>query len=114
MDTQAIGTTSGAAPAATGTTRPQTQTTAVGKPTAPSPQDTKAGQDRTPVEASSDVRTRDPRSLQYQVDKGTQQIVATIVDESNHVVIQQIPDAELLRIAKAIDRMQGFLLVGKA
>ena len=60
------------------------------------------------------VRTRDPRSLQYQVDQGTQQIVATIVDEGNHLVIQQIPDAEVLRIAQAIDRMKGFLLEGKA
>ena len=61
-----------------------------------------------------EVRTRDPRSLQYQVDGSTKQVVATIVDESNKVVVVQIPDAEVLRIARAIDRMKGFLLEGKA
>ncbi len=61
-----------------------------------------------------EVRTRDPRSLQYQVDGSTKQVVATIVDESNKEVVVQIPDAEVLRIAQAIDRMKGFLLEGKA
>lgn len=61
-----------------------------------------------------DVRTRDPRSLQYQVDGTTHQVVATIVDESSKTVVVQIPSEEVLRIAKAIDRLQGFLLEGKA
>ena len=114
MDTQAIGTTSGAAPVDQGPVRSLAQAAVVGGPIQPSTQDAKAVHDRTQADASNDVRTRDPRSLQYQVDKGTKQIVATIVDESNHVVVQQIPDAELLRIAKAIDRMQGFLVESKA
>ncbi len=29
-------------------------------------------------------------------------------------VIRQVPDAEVLRIAQAIDRMQGFLISDKA
>jgi flagellar protein FlaG len=60
------------------------------------------------------VRTRDPRSLQFQVDSATKQVVTQIVDEDNKVVVVQIPDAEVLRIAQAIDRMKGFLLEGKA
>ena len=65
-------------------------------------------------EKQVEVRTRDPRSLNYQVDGTTNQVVATIVDESNKLVVRQIPDAEVLRIAQAIDRMKGFLLEGKA
>jgi flagellar protein FlaG len=67
-----------------------------------------------PKQVDLEVRTRDPRSLQYQVDSSTKQVVATIVDDSNKTVIVQIPSEEVLRIAQAIDRMKGFLLEGKA
>jgi flagellar protein FlaG len=65
-------------------------------------------------EPKIEVRSRDPRSLQYQVDGSTRQVVATIVDDNNKTVVVQIPSEEVLRIAKAIDRMKGFLLEGKA
>jgi flagellar protein FlaG len=55
---------------------------------------------------------RDPRSLQYQVDGD--RVITTIIDENDKTVVLQIPDAEVIRIAKAIDRMQGFLLEQKA
>lgn len=55
---------------------------------------------------------RDPRSLQFQVDGN--RVVTTIVDENNKTVVVQIPDADVIRIAKAIDRMQGFLVQEKA
>ena len=57
---------------------------------------------------------RDARSLQYQVDPATQRIVVTIVDEASNTVNRQIPDAELMRIAESIDRMQGFLIEDRA
>lgn len=108
MDTQAIGSTSG--PAATAQTPARTQAAPAEAADAAKHEPVK----HTTAPAADDVRTRDPRSLQYQVDKGTQQVVATIVDDSNRLVIRQIPDAEILRIAQAIDRMKGFLLEGKA
>ena len=55
---------------------------------------------------------RDPRSLQFQVDG--QRIVTTILDEQNNVVVAQIPDAEVIRLAAAIDRLKGFFLQEKA
>lgn len=55
---------------------------------------------------------RDPRSLQYQVEGD--RVITTIVDENDKTVVVQIPDAEVIRIAKAIDRMQGFLVEQKA
>ena len=110
MDSQAIGPTAGL----TAAQQPQTraQSTAVAKRGDPTVDARHA--DDTKPEAKDDLRPRDPRSLQYQVDRGTQQVVATIVDDSNRTVIRQIPDEEILRIAKAIDRMQGFLLESKA
>lgn len=60
------------------------------------------------------VPQRDPRSLQYQVDGATHRVVATIIDDGSKTVVRQIPDAEILRIAQAIDRMQGFLVEEKA
>ena len=68
----------------------------------------------TSTKASEAPPARDPRSLSFQVDGETHNIVATIVDESSKKVIRQIPDAELVRIARAIDRMQGFLVEEKA
>ncbi len=67
--------------------------------------------DGQPADASSEPQ-RDPRSLQFQVDGG--RVVTTVVDENDQTVVVQIPDAEVLRIAKAIDRMQGFLVEDKA
>lgn len=55
---------------------------------------------------------RDPRSLQFQVDG--HRVITTIVDENDKTVVVQIPDAEMIRIAKSIDRMQGFLVKSKA
>lgn len=55
---------------------------------------------------------RDPRSLRFHVDGD--RVITTIVDEKSNTVVMQIPDAEVIRIAKAIDRMQGFLVEQKA
>jgi len=55
---------------------------------------------------------RDPRTLQFQVESG--RVITTILDSNNKTVVLQIPDAEVIRIAKSIDRMQGFLLEQKA
>ncbi len=66
--------------------------------------------DAAPVEEAA--QSRDPRSLQYHVADG--HVVTEIVDENSKLVVVQIPNAEVLRIAKAIDRMQGFLLSQKA
>ena len=58
------------------------------------------------------VPLRDPRSLRFHVDGD--RVITTIVDENSNTVVMQIPDAEVIRIAKAIDRMQGFLVEQKA
>ena len=109
MDSQTIASIGSQTAAVQTSARPQTAAPArtTGAPTDPKQDDKATTGDDTPV------RTRDPRSLQFQVDGATQQVVTKIVDENNRIVIRQIPDAEILRIAQAIDRMKGFLLEGK-
>jgi len=55
---------------------------------------------------------RDPRSLQFQVDGN--RVITTIIDKNDKTIVVQIPDADMIRIAKQIDRMQGFLIKAKA
>jgi|GEM_PF-1773667 len=114
MDSQAIGSV-----ASTGTTSPaQSRAQAATAPT-PKPSATLHHQQQEQAAeaaraAEMSVPQRDPRSLQYQVDGATHRVVATIIDDGSKTVVRQIPDAEILRIAQAIDRMQGFLVEEKA
>ena len=115
MESQSIGAVgapmSGAMPAS-----PPAPVAATGPAKAASPQATRHGAEADPAveapRAEAEVPQRDPRSLQYQVDG--HRVITTIVDENNKTVVVQIPDAEMIRIAKSIDRMQGFLVEEKA
>lgn len=60
------------------------------------------------ADAKIDIPERDSRSLKYLVDGN--RVITTIVDDKSKTVVVQIPDAELIRIAKSIDRMQGFFI----
>lgn len=60
----------------------------------------------------TDTPPRDSRSVQYMVQDN--RVITTIVDDNSKKVVVQIPDAELIRIAKSIDRMQGFFIEQKA
>lgn len=118
MDSQSIGSVSASTPSA-GVARVQQQQQQVANArsteSASSTQETKKQEAPKPApKVDVKVPTRDPRSLQYQVDGTTHQVVATIVNDSNKTVVRQIPDAEILRIAQAIDRMQGFLVEERA
>ena len=95
MDSQPIGPTSGPAAA------PQAPVRAASSAAAPK------------IDATKDAASTNTARPE-ETDTRTQQVVATIVDDGNRTVIRQIPDAEILRIAQAIDRMKGFLLEGKA
>ena len=49
-------------------------------------------------------------TLEFAVDADTDTIVIRLVDNSDHTVLRQVPSEEMLKIAKAIDRIQGLLL----
>jgi flagellar protein FlaG len=53
-------------------------------------------------------------NLEFSRDAASGKIVVRIVDASTLQVIRQFPSEEMLAIARALDRLQGLLLVGKA
>lgn len=52
--------------------------------------------------------------LEFARDKETGKIVVRIIDASTHQIIRQFPSDEMLAIARALDRFEGFLLKEKA
>lgn len=54
------------------------------------------------------------QNLQFTVDGETGKTVIRVVDSTTKEVIRQIPNEEVLAIARAMDRLQGLLLKGKA
>ncbi|MDD5177217.1 MAG: flagellar protein FlaG [Sterolibacterium sp.] len=49
-------------------------------------------------------------NLQFSIDHDTGRTVVKVIDADTNEVIRQIPDEEILRLAKEIDRVQGLLL----
>ena len=54
------------------------------------------------------------QKLEFSVDKDTEVVVVKVVDKETKEVIRQIPSEELLRIAKALDKLQGLLVKDQA
>ena len=109
MDSHSIGSVTAviAAPKSTprGVSTPAEKSRTVGN-------DVKPVDDPTAMQHETVAPLRDPRSLHFHVDGD--RVITTIIDDNSNTVVMQIPDAEVIRIAKAIDRMQGFLVEQKA
>jgi flagellar protein FlaG len=54
------------------------------------------------------------QNLEFSIDTDSKQTVVKVVDQQTHEVIRQMPSAEALEIAKALDRVQGLLIRQKA
>ncbi len=54
------------------------------------------------------------RSLQFSIDDATGKTVVRVVDSATQEVIRQMPSEEVLAVARALDRLQGLLIKGKA
>ena len=59
------------------------------------------------VQSALSVVTND---LRFTIDDDTGRTVVKIVDKETDEVIKQIPSEEMLRIAKALDKLQGLLI----
>jgi len=59
------------------------------------------------------MKTRDS-GLEFSIDEDSQRTVIKVVDQKTKELIRQMPSAEALEIAKALDRMQGLLINQKA
>lgn len=53
-------------------------------------------------------------NLQFSVDDATGVTVVKVVDQTTHELIRQIPNEEMLEIARALDRITGLLVKSKA
>ncbi len=54
------------------------------------------------------------QKLEFSVDKDTEAVVVKVMDKETGEVIRQIPSEELLKIAKALDKLQGLLVKDQA
>lgn len=53
-------------------------------------------------------------SLQFEIDKDTDKVIVKVVDQTNGVVIRQIPTEEVVRIAKVMGKASGLLVSHQA
>ncbi len=54
------------------------------------------------------------QDLEFSVDPDSNRTIVKVVDQRTQEVIRQMPSAEALEIAKALDRVQGLLIRQKA
>ncbi len=76
---------------------------------APSPEQVKQA-----IEAANEALKAASSNLEFAQDPSTGKTVVRIVDVTTRQVIRQFPSEEMLAIARALDRLQGLLLVEKA
>jgi len=53
-------------------------------------------------------------SLQFEIDQETDKVIVKVVDQTNGVVIRQIPTEEVVRIAKVMGKAPGMLVSQQA
>ncbi|MDQ0139938.1 flagellar protein FlaG [Cupriavidus necator] len=46
-------------------------------------------------------------SLRFEIDESTHRVITKVVDKETGELIRQMPTAEVLRLARAIDKLQG-------
>lgn len=64
------------------------------------------------VEALNEAMSRDPIALRFSVDETLKRPVVTVISEETGQVLHQLPQEEVLRAVKNIDRMRGVLFEG--
>jgi flagellar protein FlaG len=50
------------------------------------------------------------RGLEFELDPASGRLITRLVDTRDNEVLRQIPSEEMLRIAEALDRVQGLLI----
>ena len=77
---------------------------------------TDAVEEATPAQVESAVKEVNASlatrsiSLQFEVDRDTDKVIVKVVDQTNGIVIRQIPTEEVVRIAKAMGKATGMLV----
>ena len=66
------------------------------------------------VKQIQDVITKSANSLQFSIDEDLGVSIVKVVDTESKKVLRQIPSEEVLKIAKALDTLQGLLVKQQA
>lgn len=66
------------------------------------------------VKQINDTLKKLSQNLEFSIDEDAHRTVVKVVDQQTKDVIRQIPTAEALEIAKALDRVQGLLIQQQA
>jgi flagellar protein FlaG len=53
-------------------------------------------------------------NVQFSVDQDTGRTIVSVIDTETKQIVRQIPTQDVMKIARALDRMQGILFSGKA
>lgn len=61
------------------------------------------------VDRLNEMMKSSQRSLNFSVDKSSEQVVVQVRDLSTDKVVRQIPNEEALRFAESFDRMMGLI-----
>jgi len=69
---------------------------------------------RDAVASANKVMQALSNSLEFSLDPESGNTVVRVIDSATQQVIRQIPSEEMMSIARALDRLQGLLLNGKA
>ncbi|SPA54948.1 flagellar protein FlaG [Cupriavidus taiwanensis] len=48
--------------------------------------------------------------LRFEIDEATHRVITKVIDKESGELIRQMPTEEVLRIARAIDRLQGLFI----
>ncbi len=54
------------------------------------------------------------RGLEFELDPQSGRLITRLIDTSDNEVLRQIPSEEMLRIARALDRVEGLLFAQQA
>ena len=49
-------------------------------------------------------------SLRFEIDESTHRVITKVIDKETGELIRQMPTAEVMRIARAIDKLQGLFV----
>jgi flagellar protein FlaG len=78
-----------------------------------SPEPTRAQLEHAVAQANRQMTAVAP-SLQFEIDPDTQVVVIRLVDREDQRVLRQVPSAEMLAIARALERMHSLILRTRA
>ena len=81
-----------------------------GNPVTPADQIISAEQINNAVSSINKTVQASAPNIEFSVDHDTDKLIVKIIDQQTKQVIRQIPNAEVIEIAKSLDKLQGLLI----